>query len=408
MEDDIASVDSELMVEFVSLQEARVNLDGNRVALEKHQTGGRRVAPAGASRASSRNRTDRSYDLMSRGAEAEEDTEEARLNDSIRQLETVVNEIEQRRTRLKEKQMEPMQNLFEFVESLDGLQTEEDFLEHAKSVVQPAIEKYRAIFVAEGGDHVELKRAMNACKLFDPFFLATADIEVLYLLADDLPCFGNGYPEFQKADFIANLKAEIPKAVEHAKKPFDWDATADSKQYEDRARRRKLLSRKRVAEAQLGQNAETASTSMDSDGREPTFENWMQDPGERARRIYLWRRSRFMSNKTTFKYFLWALRLIVLLQASSAEIERVFSQLTMIVRLCESATWAKRRNLLTGLLTGLLTRLLTRLLTLTAHINSFLSCASIRLMWRICGIFVAYGVLWRIVVYVAYCGVWRI
>jgi hypothetical protein len=103
MEDDIASVDSELMVEFVSLQEARVDLDAERVALEKHQTGGRRVAPAGASRASSRNCTDRSYDLMCRGAEAEEDTEEAILNDSIRQLETVVNEIEQRRTRLKGK-----------------------------------------------------------------------------------------------------------------------------------------------------------------------------------------------------------------------------------------------------------------------------------------------------------------
>jgi hypothetical protein len=55
-----------------------------------------------------------------------------------------------------------VQTLFEFVESLDGLQTEEEFLEHAKSVVQPAIEKYRAIFVAEGGDHVELKRAMDA------------------------------------------------------------------------------------------------------------------------------------------------------------------------------------------------------------------------------------------------------
>jgi hypothetical protein len=337
LQDAITSIENEILDERLRLVAAKENVLEERGALQRHQAGPRRAAAAGASRTSARNVPARSYQRMSRGVDEEEDTVEARLNDSIQHLETLVNEIEQRVTCLEERKLEPEETLLDCVESFDGLYTEEEFLKHAKSVVQPAIAKYRAIFEAEGGDHVELRKAMNACRIFDPFFLATTDIEALRLLADDLACFGNGFPEFQKADFIDKLKAELPNAVEHAKKQFDWDAIEGSKLYDDRAKKRNLRAQKRVRESQLGQHAETIPTPTQSTGRECTFENWKKDPGERARRIYYWWRTRFVSSKTTFKYFLWALRLIVLLQASSAEIERVFSQLTMIIRVCGSS-----------------------------------------------------------------------
>jgi hypothetical protein len=62
------------------------------------------------------------------------------------------------------------------------------------------------------------KRAFSACKLFDPFFLASdPSINALNALADELVHFG--YPEFDE-DFIIELKKEIPEAI----KAFDRDA----------------------------------------------------------------------------------------------------------------------------------------------------------------------------------------
>jgi hypothetical protein len=81
MEDDIASIEKEILDEQLSLITAKHNALAECGALVTHQTGGRRVAAAGASRVSSRNRTARSYDHMRGGVKEEEDTEEARLND---------------------------------------------------------------------------------------------------------------------------------------------------------------------------------------------------------------------------------------------------------------------------------------------------------------------------------------
>ena len=68
------------------------------------------------------------------------------------------------------------------------------------------------------------------------------------------------------------------------------------------------------------------------DVAENDFRNlsWKNDAGERGRRVYEWWRVLMNEKKTAIPYFQKAIRLVVLMQPSSAPCERVFSQLTFI------------------------------------------------------------------------------
>ena len=55
---------------------------------------------------------------------------------------------------------------------------------------------------------------------------------------------------------------------------------------------------------------------------------WKDDPIERARRIWEWWRAK---RCTELHHFTWAARLVVLVQISSASVERIFSQVKLIV-----------------------------------------------------------------------------
>ena len=59
--------------------------------------------------------------------------------------------------------------------------------------------------------------------------------------------------------------------------------------------------------------------------------DWHDDPGEKGRRIWEWWRSRLLDEICPFVYFKEAVRLVVLVQTSSASIERVFSQVKRIL-----------------------------------------------------------------------------
>ena len=70
-------------------------------------------------------------------------------------------------------------------------------------------------------------------------------------------------------------------------------------------------------------------------GREPAISSdWKGDPGERARRIFAWWQTIRSTESNKLKSFLKVIRIIVTNQASSAAIERVFSQLLYMVRTC--------------------------------------------------------------------------
>jgi len=90
--------------------------------------------------------------------------------------------------------------------------------------------------------------------------------------------------------FIADLKKEIPLAVEHTQIDFDWDSIDPSKQYETRSQR-KIKRRKLV--------------------QEDDVLDWKDDPGERACRIWEWWRLR-LRDSPKLPYFALALRPVVL------------------------------------------------------------------------------------------------
>jgi hypothetical protein len=228
--------------------------------------------------------------------------------------------------------------------------TEEELYAHARDVVvAPAIQKYAKLFHHSGGhnddpnecipDLVRTKLSSEACKLFDPFYIASVTQDSLEILADNLKYFD--IPEFNEA-FIMELKKEIPKALQDAKKTFDWDSIPEAKTYKrrvnERARRRnqQAIVEEGNPEAPLVNQSgyqpddnNTASTTTSS-----PQDSWKEDPGERARRIWEWWRIRLNADKSSWKMFHHALRLIVLSQVSSAAVERVFSQLMYIIKTC--------------------------------------------------------------------------
>ena len=73
-----------------------------------------------------------------------------------------------------------------------------------------------------------------------------------------------------------------------------------------------------------------ASAGATDVSREPTISSWKDDPSERARRIWIWWRSRLQA-KSILPTFRNAIRLVVLVQPSSAAAERAFSQLKLIL-----------------------------------------------------------------------------
>ena len=66
-----------------------------------------------------------------------------------------------------------------------------------------------------------------------------------------------------------------------------------------------------------------------TDEREDNEEEWLQDPGEKARRIWhYWKPIvSVKTSKDDYPYFRKALCLVALVQVSSCAVERVFSQL---------------------------------------------------------------------------------
>lgn len=186
--------------------------------------------------------------------------------------------------------------------------TVNDLVRHGKNIAKPALDYYRSNFNDEGGDMYNLKRASKACQIFNPFVLKEVSINLLELLVDDLQYFE--YRCFTK-EFLNRMKKELPLAIEHANKMFDWESIKPSKQYETRLDRK--IKRKKL-------------------DKDHNFD-WKMDAGEKACRIFEWWKVRF-TDTTMFTCFRFALRLVVLSQMSSCSVERVFSQLKLVRETC--------------------------------------------------------------------------
>ena len=190
--------------------------------------------------------------------------------------------------------------------------TTEQLLEYGKVLLHSATEYYNKVFLWTSGDSYQTRRMAEAAQLFNPVWLAEtikdeADIiNILYPLADMLKSFG--YKRITD-NLIKQLKKEMNDVVEEARNySHDLDNIKSSKPYQTRMQ-------KRIVRAKLP---------------EGTVLDWKDDSGEYATRIWKWWKGR----RHKFKVHALVLRLIVLTQLSSCNVERVFSQLELIRQRC--------------------------------------------------------------------------
>lgn len=283
---------------------------------------------AGSTRTSKRSNAGSLYNRAGTG-----NAEYNRLKDEENLAKEQLNEAEELLRNLQQELDEKTIKLDEW-RSQHTMQTEQDFFDHALNrIIQSGIDKYHSLFYEPRGDHFEMLKAMKACRIFNPFFIKEASTQEMRLLVDELRFFGEGYADvFQDDDFLKKMKEEIP-TVKHlvTSRDFDWNTKEASSQYEKRASRRKIREQKRISLVQ-NDGLEIAETGIE--GRVHEADNWKDDPGEFARRIYSWWQAMNKLDSKDITYFVKALVLIVLVQPSSCSVERIFSQLQFIQRAC--------------------------------------------------------------------------
>jgi hypothetical protein len=157
-----------------------------------------------------------------------------------------------------------------------------------------------------------------------PIVMKEVSTETATDFINDLRSFN--FPEFNDS-FLKGLGKEIPLFMKHVNAEFDWDAVVGAKEYD-----KKLQEKKLAAELLAVYNSSSSTNRVFSEiyTDESHIKSWKDDASECARRVWEWWRSRLVGSNT-FMYFPTALRLIILVQSSSAFIERVFSQLKLII-----------------------------------------------------------------------------
>jgi hypothetical protein len=131
---------------------------------------------------------------------------------------------------------------------------------------------------------------------------------------------------------VFRMGTSFTQAINHAKANYNWDEAPGSKEYNDQLLRSKAARERRKARA-----AALRKANREKEPPPPTPtrverpRDWHDDPGEKGRRIWEWWRSRLLDEICPFVYFKEAVRLVVLVQTSSASIERVFSQVKRIL-----------------------------------------------------------------------------
>jgi hypothetical protein len=267
-----------------------------------------------------------------------------------------------------------------------GPLTAQQFEDFGRAAVQPGYDYYKKIFCTSGGDMNHLKNAVRAATILDPFKLMYMSLLSAQLLVDDLKYFD--FPEFTPA-FLVLLKEELPLLLEHAQKDFDWSKVPGAAEYDAALKRsqsvkaaratRAAAERARAAAQETSTASSSSSLSASSSLSPPVVEeplfgeilgdlpertieepvSWLGDPAEKNRRIWEWWVTRVRGEASAFKHWPTALRLIALVQPSSADVERLFSQLKLIIQQIGES----------GLEEGIETRVMVRVNKLSEHLK---------------------------------------
>lgn len=193
-----------------------------------------------------------------------------------------------------------------------GPKTAAEFAAIGRDSVAPAFAYYRHLYLEPGGDMFELRQAFRGASVLDPLKLAGMNANEVKLLIQDLRYFR--FPELTP-QVIEGLASEANLLLAQATMPFDWGAVNGAADYDSSVMKR--LTGEAAPEAPAPSEAAAKSA-------------WMQDPGERARRIWEWWVTR-LRGQDYFTHFKLMLPIIVLVQSSSAIVERANSRLKRII-----------------------------------------------------------------------------
>ena len=178
------------------------------------------------------------------------------------------------------------------------LPSADELMSAAKAAVAPAWAYYYERYLAQDADMGHVRKAVKAASVFSFDVLAAASVGSATPLIDSLSIFG--FPELTDT-VLAGIRGELGEVLAAARGPYVWADLPGAGKYDKSA-----------------------------SGGGGDANKWRNDPAEKARRFWLrWREMCYPTQQ--FPHFATAIRLVVLVQPSSAAIERCFSQLKLIV-----------------------------------------------------------------------------
>ena len=173
-----------------------------------------------------------------------------------------------------------------------------ELMTQAKAAVAPAWDYHRERYLAPGADMAHVRKAIKAASVFSFDVLAQASVGSATPFVESLSVFG--FPGLTDA-VLLGMVGELSDVLAAVRGPYEWADVPGAREYD---------------------------SAKDGGGGDAGA--WRTDPAEKARRFWLrWRE--WCHPTQRFPHFATAIRLVVLVQPSSAAIERCFSQLKLIV-----------------------------------------------------------------------------
>jgi hypothetical protein len=176
-----------------------------------------------------------------------------------------------------------------------------DFFEHGTMAVESGFNYFLEKFAKANGPYTSFMKMLRAAELFNPMRAKIMTVNWMVQRVEELKAFG--FPEFLREKMQDGMKGELDTYHKHIQGMFDWDGVPGAIAYN------KSLEKKN----NLVNNNEITT--------------WQDDPKEVARRVWEW----WVENNDNYHYLSTAVRLVVLVQTSSAAAERAFSQLGLIL-----------------------------------------------------------------------------
>jgi hypothetical protein len=172
-----------------------------------------------------------------------------------------------------------------------------DWIQLGKENAAHAFDYFNRHFLLSDGAYFNTMECFQAASLFNPLKMKGKTLAEMEALVDQLVAFSIN--RLQRADFRDHLKKELPRYLGIVDSGgINW-TTIDEE-------------------------------AIAYDKKEDCTDTWKSDESEVARRVWTF----WVSKRSQFNYMTVAVALVVLVQTSSAAVERVFSQLKLIIEAC--------------------------------------------------------------------------